>query len=103
MMNFHGADPETLADQLYDQGLNQQAFPAEPPFTLEDHERHSAVWKKMVAELEAMRDRLRLENDQHSNAVSTACRRERIALIKEILAWGEQPRANGPGDPDLGY
>lgn len=50
------------------------------------------TWDRLVADLRDRLARLREEND-HGDAETTARRRGRIAEIKELLAFGEDVKA----------
>jgi hypothetical protein len=59
--------------------------------TLSDIERHSALWKKIDTKLQERMEVFRQKNDADLNDIETAKLRGRIAMIKEIAAWGDPP------------
>lgn len=51
------------------------------------------TWDRLVADLNARLQRLREDNDLPADAETTARRRGRIAEIKELLAFGDDVKA----------
>jgi hypothetical protein len=59
--------------------------------TLSDHDRHSALWKKLSEHLADQIRVLRAKNDGDLDLVETARLRGRISALKEIIALGDPP------------
>lgn len=104
---FNSVDPESLANELYDKPMQEQPqeFPDVPVFKLSEHDKDSAVFKKLLGFYKQKLDSLREENDNSSvNAIDTSVLRGRIAEVKEFLALGDEPTVEEvPEAPDLGY
>lgn len=63
---------------------------------LNEHDRQSALWKKLQAHLEARLQQMRERNDSAIDVVRTAKLRGRIAEIKYLLSLDEeQPIESG--------
>jgi hypothetical protein len=63
--------------------------------TLNEIDRHSALWQKIDKEITERLDVLRQRNDGDLNEVETATLRGTIKAFKEIQQWGRP-------DPDIG-
>lgn len=61
-------------------------------FELAGHERTSPVWLRLSKHMEARLSELRAMNDAHLPAERTADIRGRIAMLKELLSLGDEPR-----------
>lgn len=58
-------------------------------FELTDHERDSALWKKLREQAEDQLDALRRDNDRNHDEVRTANIRGQIARLNIFLALGK--------------
>ena len=61
-------------------------------FTLAVHERTSPTWKRLEQHMINRMALLRAQNDAPATPERTADIRGRIAMLKEILSLGEEPR-----------
>ena len=61
-------------------------------FELAGHERTSPVWLRLSKHMESRMAELRAQNDAHLPPERTADLRGRIAMLKELLSLGAEPR-----------
>ena len=59
---------------------------------LEAHERTSPTWLRLSKLMNARLAELRAQNDAHLPTERTADLRGRIAMLKELLSLGDEPR-----------
>ena len=62
------------------------------PFTLAAHERTHPLWLRMERHMQDRLATLREQNDATATPERTADTRGRIAMLKELLSLGKEPR-----------
>lgn len=63
-----------------------------PRFALAGHERTHPLWARLAQHMEDRLANLRAMNDAHLPPERTADIRGRIAMLKELLSLGDEPR-----------
>lgn len=68
-----------------------------PPFALDDVDRNSLLWPKLMAHFEDQLRKCRLANDDPKDAEATASLRGEIKAYKHMLTLNNRPKAT-PSD-----
>lgn len=60
-------------------------------FALTQFDRDSALWKRLEAHMREVREDLRAQNEKLIPQPQTDFNRGRLAMLKELIALGDQP------------